>query len=163
MSLTRERLSALLDYNPDTGQFMNRVSRRRVAAGSIAGTVNARGYRLIAVDCRRYLAHRLAWYYMTGVWPRFEIDHRDGDTSNNRWRNLREATRAQNQRNVRKHRDNRSGFKGVSRDKRTEKWLAKITFEGRPRRIGLFNTPEEAAAAYDREAQQLFGEFKRAA
>ncbi len=72
-TLTQEELHADLNYDPETGVFTRRFSRGR--AGEEAGTVNGSGYREIRVRTQRYLAHRLAWFYVYGTWPKEQIDH----------------------------------------------------------------------------------------
>ena len=91
--LTQARLKKLLSYNTDTGEFRWRVTRRGAArAGSVAGCVRHDGYVRIAIDGKRYLAHRLAWLYVHGeLVP--ELDHANGVRSDNRLDNLRPATR----------------------------------------------------------------------
>lgn len=91
-----------------------------------------------------------------------KVDHVDGNGLNNRRSNIRLATHAQNITNQRRRSDNKSGFKGVSRYKKTRKWIARITISGCRKRLGYFETPEAAHAAYVRASQQLFGEFARA-
>lgn len=162
--LTDERLREVLHYDPMTGDFTRLVgTARRVNVGDIAGSTNGQGYREIMIDRRRYLSHRLAWLYMTGRWPIAQIDHIDIDRANNRWANLREASRSQNQGNTRVPSTNTSGFKGVSLDKESRKWRAQIRAGGKKRWLGSFNTPDAAHAAYCAAAEKNFGEFARAA
>lgn len=116
-------------------------------------------YRLITIDGRQYRAHQLAWLYMTGKWCPLVIDHRDGDSSNNRWSNLRSATLSQSNANRRLHRNNSCGLKGVSRDRGG--WRATIHKDRQKHHLGVFPTPQEAHAAYAKEARKLFGEFAR--
>jgi hypothetical protein len=91
--VTRARLRKLLHYDRDTGEFrwLKRVSRS-IQPGDIAGTVDRQGYRKIMINGRICPAHHLAWFYIKGKWCRLMIDHRDGNRSNNRWKNLRPAT-----------------------------------------------------------------------
>jgi HNH endonuclease len=149
-----------LHYDDQTGEFrwLKRTGPR-VRAGQIAGFLNRDRYRLIAIDGRGYPAHRLAWLYMTGKWRSLVIDHRDGDPSNNRWANLRRATRSQNSANRRVPRHNPWGLKGVSH--RRGKWYANICKRGRKQFLGTFSTPQAAHAAYAKAARNLFGEFAR--
>jgi len=96
------RLREVLHYDPNTGIFKWLISTsNRVHIGDAAGSVNAQGYREIMFDGGRYSAHRLAWFYQTGVWPNGEIDHSNLDKTEHRWINLRYATHAQNLWNVR--------------------------------------------------------------
>src|SRR5690349_15052213 len=100
-SLTQQYLKEILHYDPETGVFIWYTSRGHCKAGNVAGSLNL-GYILIGICNFKYQAHRLAWLYMTGEWPTFEIDHKNGVSSDNRWENLREATRIINGQNRRK-------------------------------------------------------------
>ncbi|MCI0598744.1 MAG: HNH endonuclease [Beijerinckiaceae bacterium] len=159
--ITTERLREVLAYDPDTGVFTWRVARGRQSAGPEAGSLDGRGYRQIRIDGRRYQAHRLAWLYMAGAWPKDEIDHVNMDCADNRFENLREATRSQNQANIRAQSNNTSGFKGVCWHKRDRRWEAKIMVCGRKKHLGYFDTPKAAHAAYVAAAKLHFKEFAR--
>jgi len=129
-----------------------RVGRR---AGT---TVGAKGYRTITIKKRRFYEHRIAWYMMTGEDPTgFEIDHINGDKSDNRFSNLRLATSQTNKANCGLNASNSSGFKGVHA--RGSRWIAGITHNRKLIHIGMFKTAEEAARAYDAKAVELFGEY----
>lgn len=163
MKITVERLREVLRYNPDTGEWMWLVApNRRIRAGDVAGSVTAGGYRMISVDGHRDYAHRLAWLYMTGEWPVEDIDHRDMDHANNRWENLRVATRAQNIANSGIRSTNKSGFKGVHWSRRKKRWCAAITIRGKEKHLGYFIELGQAHVAYRRAAEEAFGEFARA-
>jgi hypothetical protein len=158
--VTRARLRELLRYDPHTGEFRWLERRNgRVRADAIAGTLADNGYRLITLDFRQYRAHQLAWFYMTGEWCPQVIDHRDGDTANNRWKNLRSATLSQSNANRRLHRNNSCGLKGVSRNR--SRWRATIHKNRQKYELGTFPTPQAAHAAYVKAARKLFGEFAR--
>lgn len=145
--LPAARVRELLHYDKATGRFTWLVSRPGAPAGSEAGTINNNGYRLIAVDGVRYRAHRLAWLWVKGVWPAGEIDHRNTKRSDNRWRNLRQATFEHNQQNRRRAlRTNRLGLLGVS--KAGCRFRATIFYGGKDRHLGTFDTAAEAHAAY---------------
>lgn len=145
--LTAERLRELLSYDPFTGLFTWRVSRGGMCAGMIAGTHDKDGYTQISIDSRLYKASRLAWFYIKGEWPGFEVDHRNTTRSDNSWDNLRQATNAQNKQNIRKaHADSKSGFLGVCANR--GRWQAEIQVNGKKKHIGYFDTPELAHAAY---------------
>lgn len=147
--LTPQRLHELLHYSPDTGVFTWRVRRSGTAGvGSTAGTLD-RGYIYIGIDRRIYPAHRLAWLYMTGSWPTNEIDHMDGEKTNNRISNLRDVCREINQQNLRKaHSRNSCGLLGVSLHRSTGKWRARLWTGGKNKSLGLFDSPEEAHSHY---------------
>ena len=145
--ITAEELRKLLHYDPETGIFTWRVQRSNVKRGAIAGCVIHHGYRVIRAGGRLVLAHRLAWLYMTGEWPTLNIDHIDGDTTNNRFSNLRDVTHQANSHNLtRLCRHNSSGFMGVS--KHRDVWKAQIKVAGEVKQLGTFSTPEAAAEAY---------------
>jgi hypothetical protein len=114
-----------------------------------AGTLDAiSGYRRVMLRRRNRLAHRLAWFLVTGEWPKNTIDHINGNKSDNRWANLRDVavqTNSQNERRAR--RNNRSGFLGV-RKNRVGMYVAAIGIDYGKRHLGSFKTPEEAHAAY---------------
>lgn len=153
-----QALDRLLRYDPDTGGVFWRHSRGRVPAGARAGTPNVRGHRVPTLDGKKTQEHRVIWALYTGRWPKAEIDHIKGDRADNRWSNLREATRAENQRNVGRISTNTSGFKGVSWHKRARRWRAEISGGGYTH-LGLFDTPQEAAQAYRAAAAQRYGEY----
>lgn len=174
--LTRGRLFELLHYDPETGTFMRLAAARPQSAhyfdkpiGYIKrGTVaDGGGYHMINVDGRVYRAHRLAWFYMTGAWPDADVDHKDGNRANNRWGNLRAATRSQNIANSRRPRDSLTGVKGVTFDKGRGKWVAQIGVGMcdagyyNTKFLGRFDNIDDAAAAYREAAEARFGEFAR--
>jgi len=129
-------------------------------AGSVAGSCDGHGHILIRIDGFIYRAHRLAWLIMTGSSPKILIDHINGDPSDNRWSNLRLATKSENGCNSKVRSHNRSGIKGVRRLK-SGKWNARIVLSGVETNIGSFLTIEEARAAYAEKAASLHGQFAR--
>lgn len=144
--LTLDSLKALVEYDPSTGVFTWRA-RQRMRAGKVAGGPAARGYRRIFVAGVSYLEHRLAWFYMTGRLPTNDIDHINGRRGDNRYANLREATRALNLENQRAARsDNTTGLLGVSVNHRG--FSARIWVGGRCVHLGTFQTADLAHQAY---------------
>lgn len=148
MTLSADRIRELLDYDVDTGVFRWRKGRQGIkAAGAVAGDATWNGYWRVCVDGRRYMAHVLAWLYMTGEHPAADIDHINGVRTDNRFGNLRVASRSENNQNQRRaHRDNKSGYLGVSPNRGG--WAASININKRKHHIGTFDTPEQAHKAY---------------
>lgn len=161
--MTAEELKGLLDYDPNTGIFRWKVTRGGTARqGAIAGHRNRAGYWRVFAMGKAHAAHRLAWLYVTGEWPPGDLDHCDGDRSNNAFTNLRLATVTQNMMNASRPKHNTSGFKGVTFRRDMRRWRAQIGWQGGTISIGHFDTPEEAHAAYLAKARELYGEFARA-
>jgi HNH endonuclease len=159
--ITSERLRELLHYDPEMDVFTRRVRTANcVKVGDVAGDIDRLGYRRINVNGSRYRAHRLAWLYITGEWPA-GLDHVNGNRSDNRWCNLREATQSQNNANTPMREDNTSGFKGVSWNKHACKWDSRIHVNDRQLFLGLFATPERAFLEYCFAAWRHFGDFAR--
>jgi hypothetical protein len=160
--LTMDRVRELFDYDPLAGVLIWRVATSsRNPKGSVAGSIGPNGYRSIMADWQKYQAHRLVWLWHNGSFPPADIDHANGDRSDNRIENLRLANRSQNMSNVGRRRDNSSGCKGVSWHAQDAKWRACIQKDGKFIHIGLYDTKEEASAAYFEAAQRLQGEFAR--
>jgi len=160
--LTQARLKELLHYDPETGIFTRLVRCSQMPAGSIAGSSDGRGYLQIKIDRRIYLNHRLAFLYMRGEFPPAHTDHKNGVVDDNRWANLRHATRSENLHNQGgPRRDNTSGFLGVCWDKHKQKWLAQIRLNNRTRHIGRFDDPAVAHAAYLKAKDELHPTHQR--
>lgn len=152
--ITAERLRELLDYDPLTGQFRWLIQRQCVRAGSVAGSVGRRGYRTIGVERKTYRANRLAWFHFYGIWPTYEIDHINRVKDDNRIANLRDSTGGENSQNVVSPRsDNTSGYRGVTVS--GNRWRAQIAVGGKNIHLGQFDTPEEAARAYQVAKERL--------
>jgi len=163
----RERLS----YCPETGNLYwlepspERFSRvadyatwRTRFAGQVAGKTRSDGYRAIRLTIQKesitVLAHHLALFMLTGVWPVKFTDHINGDRSDNRAVNLRAVSRQENQRNQKRRTENTSGYLGVNWAKHAKKWCARITFDGRQKNLGYFNCVTHAAVARKLAEQQ---------
>jgi hypothetical protein len=158
MLILHERLLEILHYEPETGIFTWRNRRKFSRCGKITGYLTEKGYVKINTHGKLYFAHRLAWFYMTGVWP-IEIDHINRIRSDNRWCNLRNATRIENSRNMGISKNNKSGFKGVRWNTQNHKWQAKAKVNGKHIYLGFFTSIEDAAMAYKTFAEKIHGEF----
>jgi hypothetical protein len=152
-----ERLKEVLSYDPLTGSLIwiaQTASCGPRLIGKEAGCPQKGpdGHRVVRVDGRLFLVHRLVWAMHTGAWSEYEIDHRNGIKTDNRIANLRECKdgilNAQNTHGPRRH--NTSGFAGVVKHKqcKSDRWVARITVDGKQVHLGLFATPEEAHARY---------------
>jgi HNH endonuclease len=162
--LTVDRLKQVYLYVPETGQFLRLQETNshngKAKVGEPAGSLSGERYIRIGIDGRVYRAHRLAWFYMTGEWPEYGVDHIDLDPTNNRWENLRAADQSQNAVNTRRRKDNTSGFKGVSKTA-NGRWQARLYVKGKKIVVGTYATPQEAFNAYRTEADKHFGSFHR--
>lgn len=158
---SQEDLKYLLDYDSITGIFKWKTKpTQRINVGTIAGYKNTTyGYTNLRIDKKSYQAHRLAWKYYYGIDPEKFIDHINGDKSDNRICNLREATSLENNRNTEKNSNNTSGFKGVSYHKRIGKWQARSSMNGKRIHLGYFDIPEEASITYINFTKLTFKEF----
>lgn len=161
--LTQEELKRQLSYDPETGVFTWAIRKTRVSIGKIAGKQKKRGYREIRVNLISYQAHRLAWLYVHGEWPKNLIDHINRDPSDNRIENLREATFSQNLRNVGVRSNSSTGVKGVSVHSLSGKYRACIRIDGKKIHLGIFPTVAEAGEAYRKAAEEAHGIFAHTA
>lgn len=156
---TQEELKEYLYYDPKSGEFhwikIPLKSSRRVGdrAGSTDGTV---GYHTIKFKQKCYRRSRLAWFYMTGKWPTMSIDHKDNNRSNDRWENLRLATRQEQLFNQRL-RTGKTTPKWSAKE--GKKFRAKMHFKGEYINLGLYLTAEEAHEVAAKYARTLHGNF----
>ena len=160
--LDLSRLRSLLAYDPKSGVFTWKVRpSSNVEAGSKAGSKVGNGYILIRVEKCQVYAHRLAWFYVYGVWPDQQIDHVNGVRDNNSIGNLRLASQSQNTCNGVLRSTNTSGYRGVSWSKDKRKWVARIVKDKKQHVLGYFASKEEAYYAYLKAARELHGEFSQ--
>jgi len=147
--LKQERLKELLAYNQTTGEFSWLKPRKGVKTGVRIGCDNGHGYLRITVDGDSYYAHRLAWIYVYGDDPDKQIDHINGNRSDNSIANLRHVSPSENQFNRHGAQANsKSGMIGVSWHKKASKWQAHIKAKGKRLYLGLYESEEDASAAY---------------
>ena len=165
--LTAEEVRTALVYDPDTGKFVWR-SRPDVRpqwngryAGKPAGILGNRGYAILNIHAKHYLAHRVAWLYMTGGWPAAEVDHINNIRDDNRWCNLRQASHSENNFNKPMDGRNKCGHRGVVFYQNRRVWAAFIKINGKSRCVGSFDSAEAASNAYRAAACDLFGEFAK--
>jgi len=187
MHIDHATLTELLDYNAETGIFTwkprdsrdkrwfkkewhGRAWNTRYAGQPVRVIDRYRvcpdGTRaLIRLEMevlgRKYITHRLAWFWVHGRWPKKTIAHKNGNPADNRLANLREATQAQQTQNRRVQPRNPTGRKGVFYYPgcRTRPYVAKVGHNGRQITVGWFADPDEAHAAYLAKAKELHGEF----
>jgi hypothetical protein len=164
--LTAKRLHQVLRYDPATGIFTWRVNKFANQAGgnahkgTAAGTVN-NGYRRIKIDGVIYRAARLAVLWMTGAFPTNYVDHHNLDRADDRWSNLRQATRSQDRANSPAQKGKRVPLKGVTWDDDKQKYYAGIRVRNMRIYLGRFDHAKDAHAAYVAAARRYFGEFAR--
>jgi len=158
-SLARLREAFALDV--ETGELIWKVRlSNRVKIGQRAGCIESRfGYVLVRLDGMLYAAHDLIWFMLFGEWCPGRIDHIDRDKSNNRPANLRIATQQQNLQNQSLSAKNTSGFRGVTWNRREEKWQAQVQHDGRYIFCGHFDDCLQAAHAARQMRLRLWKEF----
>jgi hypothetical protein len=158
--LTQKRLKELLHYDPETGVFIRKIrTGDNVHVDDIAGSRHCEGYREISLCGERYLEHVLVWFYLNGEWPEDGIDHINEIRDDNCEGNLRLANHSQNGCHRGKQKNNTSGFKCVSFDKRRNNWYSYINVNGKRFYLGRYDTSEKAYAAYCEAAKKYHGEF----
>ena len=160
MNVTQARLKELLHYDPETGLFTWLQSRGCMKAWSVAGSVHTnhksgKTYIHIKIDHKMYQAHRLVFLYMEGKFPPEEVDHINGAGADNKWWNLRKATKSENMRNERQRDDNTSGVIGVDFDKSRGRWRGQI-HNNEGKRIGKRFTDFNDAVKWRRDKEREF-------
>lgn len=153
----------LWQYDRTTGCFWWRERGRGRQLHKSTGTWRtSTGYIELYYHGKCYGAHRIAWLIVKGCFPKDQIDHRNSNRADNRWRNLRTATHKQNRRNARIRKDSKTGFKGVKRIRKNG-YAARIWVDNGHKHIGYYRTAKAAHRAYARTAKKYFGEFARTA
>lgn len=147
--ITQKRLREILSYDKDSGIFINKISIGNRKKGCIAGTKKSDGGVHIMIDRKLYSCHRLAWLYTYGEFPTDMIDHINGDRTDNRIINLREANAIKNRQNQRTACfDSLTGVLGVTLHKKSGKYQAQIRSNGHQIYLGLFDSKYDAHKAY---------------
>lgn len=161
--ITQERLKEVLYYHPESGDFVWLKHPQELGRdGTQAGFPHNKGYRVIALDDERYLAHRLAVLYMAGAWPANEVDHEDTVKHHNWWNNLRGADDEQNAQNRGTRADNVLNEKGICWNKRSQKFIVQVQAGG-VRCAKRAATLAEAVAIRNDLVVQMHGNFARVA
>lgn len=159
MTMDANLLRTLFSYNADTGEFVRLYVPARGAKDKPTGSIANNGYLQLKIKGKVYSQHRLAWLYVYGTWPSQNIDHINGNRTDNRISNLRDVSQAVNVKNRRTaKRTNSTGVLGVTRSRRTGRFEACIRFDGRTIRIGSFLTAEDAGDAYMAAKRQYHAE-----
>lgn len=156
-----DALKSLLRYDPETGLIYWTAKGKGMIKKKAAGTLLHSGYLGICIGPKRWQAHRIAWALHHGQWPKDQIDHINGVKTDNRICNLREATNAQNGKNLKLSKANKTGIAGVCWSKRYQNYRAYIKVEHKQKYLGTFKTIEGAAKARHDAEDQYFGEWKR--
>lgn len=155
-NLSHSRLTSLLSYDSETGDFVRKVDHWASAkAGKKVGSRHSEGYLECMIDGQRYYLHRLAWFYVHKKWPDGVIDHINHDRKDNRLSNLRDVTVQGNILNMPLKSSNRTGVKGVHLCKRSGKYIAQITVDYKTIHLGSFDLIENAAEARRRAEERL--------
>lgn len=156
------KIEDCISYNPYTGvlTWSTRVNNS-VSVGQTLGTRHNKGYLFFRLNKKFYFCHKVAWFLHYGCWPSGEIDHINGDKSDNRITNLRDVTHLQNMCNTPSRQKTSSKYKGVHIIKTTGKWRATLWNGCSKLHLGVFSCEKEAALAYDTEARKVFGEYAR--
>lgn len=149
-----ESFLKIIKYDPETGNLVWMECKGNAAKGSIAGTINNKGYVEIGLDSHSYLAHRLIWWLYYGVWPTGPIDHVNGLKSDNRIENLRQADAQINSQNRRlASRNCVSGLLGAH--KSGNRWRGSIVVDGKRVNLGSYADPKDAHEAYIKAKRDL--------
>lgn len=156
--ITLSRLLELVRYNRKEGTLTWTEQASQKVRGKQVGSLDEAGYVVTTIDSEPVKVHQLIWFIEYGVWPTTMLDHKDRDKQNNRWQNLRESNSLQNALNTDIRRDNTSGVKGVTWNRRANKWQAQINRSGKCYYLGVFESLEEAKAVRETAFLKMFGE-----
>lgn len=149
--LTQEELKERVNYNPDSGIFTWKSKSDPRSSIKIGAEINCKdkdGYLRVFISYKYYKLHRLAWFYVYGVWPKYQIDHINGDKKDNRISNLRDISQSANMQNI--HKANINKLSGLPRGIYFEfgKYRARIKIKNKIKNLGSFVLLSEAVDAY---------------
>jgi len=157
--ITREKIIQLFDYK-DGNLYWKKSTNNRVENGQIAGCILPLGYKTIGIDGKNYLMHRLIFLMFYGYMPK-KIDHIDGNPTNNKLENLREANDAENSYNAKLRKDNTSGCKGVIWHKWAKKWRVIVKAKRKVIYSGYFDNLELADFVAQEARHKFHGDFAK--
>ena len=156
MTLTKERLKEVVTFDDTTGIFVRKLKAKRAVVGRTLGYKKSNGYIALSIDGQKYFAHRLAWLYVYGEFPKNDIDHIDGNRTNNKIKNLRDVSRTENLQNIKiaKSHNKSTGILGAYLHM-SGKFMSRIKVNKKDVYLGLFETAEQANQAYLKAKQQF--------
>jgi hypothetical protein len=164
LEINQELLKQRFNYNPEIGLFIRKMKTAPgVKIGTVAGSKGCGGYIVITFNRRqKHLAHRLAWLYVYGYFPRHQLDHINGIRDDNRIANLREATNKQNMENLNTKSSASSGIRGIAsyKTKKSVKWVARIMHNYKTIHLGVFDNINEAINARKHGENKYFTHSK---
>lgn len=155
-TLTQERLKQVVSYDKDTGNFIRILKAKGTVVGRVLGYKKSNGYIALSIDGQKYFAHRLAWLYVHGDFPKHDIDHIDGNRENNKIENLRDVQRTVNLQNLKKAKSHNKSTRilGVYIHA-NGKFTSRISVNKKDIYLGLFETADQAQQAYLQAKQQF--------
>lgn len=161
-ALTQSKIHSLFEYREDGNLLWKVSSTNRVRIGDIVGYLNIAGYHRVQIDRKKYFLHRLIYMYHHGsLTPGMDIDHIDGNKSNNRIENLREITHSQNLMNAKINKNSKTGVKGVYFSKKAKKYQTQLVINGKNTYLGTYSTLEEAEKVMKEAREKYHGEYAR--
>ena len=155
--ITQDYVKQLFEYR-DGNLYWKNSPARNVRPGSIAGYMQSEGYRSVKINNKQFKAHRIIFLMFYGWLPE-KVDHKDGDTLNNKIENLRFATSSENSFNAKKRADNKSGVKGVYWNKECKRWAVQISINNKHKYFGLYKDLELADLVAQEARDKYHGAF----